>query len=88
MGTGVHEWVEGLGEVQMKTSVIAGIALIVIGVAAFIYGGFNYKSQETVLQIGPLKATAETSKTVPIPQWAGIAAVLAGVVVIVLGSRK
>ncbi len=76
------------GGIQMKSSIVIGIVLIVIGVAAIAYGSFSYKSQETVLQVGPLKATAETSKTVPIPQWAGIAAVIAGIAVIVLGARK
>jgi len=72
----------------MKASVIVGIVLIAIGVAAAIYGGFDYTSQETVLQIGPLKATAETTETVPIPLWAGIVAIVAGIAAIVLGARK
>ena len=44
----------------MKTSVIVGVLLIVFGVAALVYKNFSYTSEETVAQIGPLKATAET----------------------------
>ena len=43
----------------MKLSTIIGAVLIVLGVAALAYKGFNYKSEETVLQIGSVKATAK-----------------------------
>ncbi len=37
---------------------IIGAILIVLGVVALAYKGFSYKSEETVLQIGSVKATA------------------------------
>ena len=52
----------------MKLSTIIGAVLIVLG-GALAYKGFNYKSEETVLQIGSVKATAETEKSVAIPSW-------------------
>ena len=67
---------------------IIGAILIVLGIAALAYKGFNYKSEETVLQIGSVKATAETEKSVAIPAWAGIAAIVAGVVAIGAGMRR
>ena len=67
---------------------IIGAILIVLGIAALAYKGFNYKSEETVLQIGSVKATAETEKSVPIPKWAGIAAIVAGVVAFGVGMRR
>jgi hypothetical protein len=72
----------------MKTSVIVGALLIVLGVAGLIYKNFSYESEETIAQIGDLKATAETEKNVPIPAALGIAAIIAGVLVIAVGSRK
>ncbi len=72
----------------MKASVIIGALLIALGIGALVYKGFSYKTEETVVQIGPLKATAETEKDVAIPMWAGIAAIVAGVAVIVMGGRK
>lgn len=71
----------------MKTSVVIGVLLIVFGVAALVYKNFSYTSEETVAQIGPLKATAETEKTVPIPDVLGIAAIIAGIVVIAVGIK-
>lgn len=72
----------------MKFTTIVGAVLIAAGVLALAYKGFNYTSQETVLQIGSVKATAETEKSVPIPMWAGIAAIVAGVLVIGAGMRR
>lgn len=72
----------------MKATSIIGAILIVLGAAALIYKGFDYKSQETVLQIGSVKATAETEKSVPIPTWAGVAAIIAGVLVLGAGLRR
>lgn len=67
---------------------IIGAILIVLGVVALAYKGFSYTSEETVLQIGSVKATAETEKSVPIPTWAGIAAIVAGVVALGVGMRR
>lgn len=71
----------------MKSSVIAGVLLIALGVLALVYKNVSYTSQETVLQIGSLKATTETEKNIPIPNVLGIVAIIAGVVVIAVGSR-
>ena len=71
----------------MKPAAIAGIVLIVLGLAALAYQGFTYTSRETVIDIGPIKATADTQKTVPIPPIAGIVAVVAGVALVFVGKR-
>ena len=71
----------------MKSSIIVGALLIVLGVAALVYKNFSYTSKETILQIGDLKATAETEKNVPIPNILGIVAIIAGVIVIAVGGR-
>jgi len=72
----------------MKTTTVIGAILIVLGAVALMYRGFNYTSEETVLQVGSVKATAETEKSVPIPAWAGIAAIVAGVLTIGVGLRR
>ena len=71
----------------MKPAAIAGIVLIVLGLAALAYQGFSYTSRETVIDIGPIKATADTQKTVPIPPIAGVVAVVAGVALVFAGKR-
>ena len=71
----------------MKPAAIAGIVLIVLGLAALAYQGFTYTSRETVIDIGPIKATADTQKTVPIPPVAGVVAVVAGIALVFAGKR-
>ena len=71
----------------MKPIALVGIVLIVLGVAALAYQGFTYTSRETVVDIGPIKATADRQKTVPIPPIAGVVAVVAGVALVVAGKR-
>jgi hypothetical protein len=72
----------------MKTVPLLAIVLIVLGVAALAYQGFTYTTRETVIDLGPIHATAEREKTVPLPPILGIAAVAAGVALLVVGSRK
>ena len=65
-----------------------GIVLIVLGLAALAYQGFTYTSRETVVDIGPLHATADREKTVPLPPIVGVVGVASGVVLLVVGARK
>jgi hypothetical protein len=72
----------------MKPTGIIGIILIVIGVIALAYGGFTYTTREKVLDIGPIEATAEKEKTVPLPPILGGACLVGGILLVVVGSRK
>jgi hypothetical protein len=72
----------------LKTITIAGVALIVLGIAALAYQGITYTTQETVIDIGPLHATAERERTFPLPPVLGGGAVLAGLALVIMGARK
>lgn len=72
----------------MKSITLAGIVLIVLGIAALAYQGITYRTRETVIDIGPIHATAERERTLPLPPIAGGAAVLAGVALVVVGARQ
>jgi hypothetical protein len=72
----------------MKPIAIAGVLLIVLGLAALVYQGVTYTSRETVIDIGPVHATADRQKTLPIPPVLGILAVAGGVALLVAGVRK
>ena len=67
---------------------IAGVVLLVLGVLALAYQGITYTSRETVVDIGPIQATAERQKTLPLPPVVGAAAVVGGVLLLVVGRRK
>jgi uncharacterized membrane protein HdeD (DUF308 family) len=72
----------------MKPVAMIGIVLIVLGIGALAYQGFTYTTREKVLDLGPLQATAERQKTVPLPPIVGIVAVVAGVALVIAGGRK
>ena len=67
---------------------IVAILLIVGGVAALAYGGFSYTKETHKAEIGPLKFQVQEKEQVNIPQWAGIGAIVAGVVLLVVGKGK
>ena len=67
---------------------IVGIVLIVVGAAALVYGGFSYTKETHKAEIGPLKIQVQEKEQVNVPQWAGIGAIVVGVVLLVAGPRK
>lgn len=72
----------------MRPISIIGVLLIIAGIAALILDEVSFTKRETVLQIGGAKIEAESKDTFPIPPIASIAAVVAGVVLVVVGYRK
>ena len=72
----------------MRPIVLLGIALIVLGIIALTYHGITYTTHEKVLKIGPLEATQEVKKTIPLPPILGGAALAGGIVLVFTGSRK
>jgi hypothetical protein len=72
----------------MKPMGLVGLALVVLGLVALVYQGIGYSSRETVIDIGPLHATADREKRLPLPPVVGLAAVAAGVTLLVVGLRR
>lgn len=72
----------------MNNKSILGLILILIGAAILAYGHFSYQSRETVLEVGPIKATAEKTHTVPMPPILGWALIGVGAAVLVIGGRS
>ena len=71
----------------MKAVTLLGIALIVLGVLALAYQGFTYTSEEKILDIGPIEATRQTQKTIPLPPIVGAISLVGGIVLVVAGAR-
>lgn len=73
----------------MKSGVlIIAILLIAIGVISLAYQGITYTTRERILEVGPLKATAEREKTIPLPPILGGLALAGGVVLLVVAARR
>jgi hypothetical protein len=67
---------------------ILAIALIVLGAISLAYGGIDYTRREKVLDIGPIQATAERHRTIPLPPVIGVISLAAGVGLLFLGPRR
>ena len=67
---------------------LAAIVLIVVGVIALAYGGISYTREKKVLDIGPIEATTKTRETIPMPPVLGVTAIAAGVVMLLVSTRK
>jgi hypothetical protein len=63
------------------------IVLIVVGLVALAYEGITYTTREKVLEVGPIKATKETTKTIPLSPVLGGAALVCGVVLLIAAAR-
>jgi len=71
----------------MKPMAIFGAVLVVVGVVALVYQGVGYTSHDTVIDIGPIHATADRQRTFPLPPIVGLAAVAGGVVLLITGGK-
>ena len=67
---------------------LIGIVLIVLGVVALAYQGITYTTREKIIDIGPLEASANTKKTIPLPPLLGGLALAGGVVLVIVGRKK
>jgi len=62
----------------MSAIKIAAIALMVAGILGLAYGGFSYTRETHDLKVGPLELSVEDKQRVNVPVWAGVAAIAAG----------
>jgi len=73
----------------MKSGLLViAIVLIAVGVVSLAYQGITYTTREKILEVGPIKATAEKEKTIPLPPILGGLALAGGVVLLVAGARR
>jgi TRAP-type C4-dicarboxylate transport system permease small subunit len=72
----------------MNAIKIVGIALIIAGAAALAYGGFSFTKETHRAEIGPLKLSVQEKQNVNIPSWVGLAAIVAGVVLLVVPTKR
>ena len=67
---------------------LVGIALIVLGIVAFAYRGIPYTSREKVVDIGPVQASGDIRKTIPMSPFLIGLALVSGAALVAVGSRK
>jgi len=67
---------------------LVGIALIVLGIVAFAYRGIPYTSREKVVDIGPVQASGDIRKIIPMSPFLIGLALVSGAALVAVGSRK
>ena len=72
----------------MSTLRIFAIILIVSGVLGLIYGSFSYTRETEAVKVGPVELSMKEKKTVNIPVWTGVGAIVAGAGLLLYGARK
>jgi hypothetical protein len=72
----------------MKSSLLAGILLVVLGALALAYQGINYTRREKVIDLGPIHATEDVQRHIPLPPIIGGLALIGGIVLLVGGARQ
>jgi uncharacterized membrane protein YidH (DUF202 family) len=67
---------------------IFGIILIVAGILMLVFGNVSYTREKKVVDIGPVEINKKEKKTIAWPNYAGGIIILAGVVILLAGSKK
>jgi UDP-N-acetylmuramyl pentapeptide phosphotransferase/UDP-N-acetylglucosamine-1-phosphate transferase len=68
----------------MRMYMVAGIALVVIGL--FLLLGGSFTSRREVLRVGDVSVSAEEKR--PVQPWVGGLAVVAGIALVATGARR
>jgi len=66
---------------------IVAIVLIVAGIAGLLVGQFTYTKKTHEVDLGPIDLAVKEKRTVNVPLWAGIAAIVAGALLLAVPKR-
>lgn len=72
----------------MNAIKMLGIGLIIAGILSLGYGGFTYTKDTEVIKVGPIELSVKEKKSVTFPIWAGVAAMVAGGLLLAFGSKR
>ena len=71
----------------MRPAALIAIVLFIIGIISLGYQGITYTRQRKVVDIGPIQATKQEHKTIPLPPIIGVIALVGGAVLLVADRR-
>lgn len=71
----------------MSAVKIIAIVLIIAGIAGLVYGKFTYTKATHEVKLGPIDLAVKEKRTVNVPMWAGVAALVAGVLLLLVPRR-
>ena len=72
----------------MSALKIVAILLIAAGIIGLVYGGFTYTKTTHEAKVGPLDLSIKNKRTVDIPVWAGVGAIVVGGVLLFVRTKR
>ena len=66
---------------------IGAIVLIIAGTLGLVYGQFSFDKNTETSTVGPISISVREKQTVNIPTWAGVAAIVAGSLILLAGKK-
>jgi TRAP-type C4-dicarboxylate transport system permease small subunit len=72
----------------MQVIKVVAIVLIAAGILALVYGGFTYTQATHQASLGPINISVQDNRTVDVPVWAGVAAIVIGGGLLLAAARK
>ncbi len=71
----------------MNMTRIVAILLIMAGSLGLAYGSFSYTKETHNAKVGPIELSIKEKETVNIPAWAGLGAIAAGVILLLVAKK-
>ena len=71
-----------------RTLVTVGVVLLLLGIAAVLHPTYTYHQQQQVAKIGSFQASVDEEKTAQIPVAATATLLVAGLALVLVGSRS
>ena len=72
----------------MRNLMLIGVVLIALGIAGLVVQNVKFTETKNVVDLGPIQVNSEEKHNIPIPTIAGIAAVVAGLGLVLMSRRQ
>ncbi|MDP4175168.1 MAG: DUF3185 domain-containing protein [Bacteroidota bacterium] len=59
-----------------------------LGILGFAFGGISFTKKEKIVDLGPIEVQSEKKESIPVTPIASAVAVVAGIVLVAVGSKK
>lgn len=72
----------------MNPTRLIAVVLIIAGTLGLAYGSFSYTKESHEAKIGPIEIQVKDKETVNVPVWAGVGAIAAGVLLLLVRTKR
>ena len=67
---------------------IVALALIILGILGLVYDKFSYTEDSQEVKLGPIEFEVKEKKTVNVPVWAGVTAIIVGAGLLIIPLKQ